>query len=120
MGSALFSRVGTGQLPRAELVITGEGIALSALTGGGLKLRSHHFRLSFVHWCFPTVQGQSNARSWLSLCWHLAHAVPVPLALVPGAAGLGHLPGPAHQVLAQTLSHLGWDKDLNPGLEPVI
>lgn len=48
---------------------TGEGTALSALTGGGMKLRDHHFRLSLV----PCVlsQGQSSARCgcpWLSLC----------------------------------------------------
>lgn len=71
-------------------MITGKGTALSALTGGGL--RNHHFRLSLVPWCaFPVSEARASARSWLPLCQHWAHAVPVPLALVPGAAGLGHL-----------------------------
>lgn len=67
-GSSLFSGVGTGQLPR-ELEMTGKGTAMSALTGGGLKHRNHHFRLSLVHWCaFPVSRARASARSWLSLC----------------------------------------------------
>lgn len=68
---------------RAELVITEEGTALSALTGGALKLRKHSFRLSLMHWCAsPVSKARVSARSWLSLCWHLAHTAPVAPALV--------------------------------------
>lgn len=103
--SALLSRVGT----RAGLVMAGEGTALSALTGGGLKVRKPHFGLSLVPWCFPRARaGARSGCPWLTLC-------PCPQRWF-----LGHLPKPAQQVLRQALSHLGWDKALNPGPEPVI